>query len=604
MAPSLEVEDLGAPATKPTSAVKALDDKYREERDKRLNNSGSSQFREAKGELARFAIDPWTEEIVRDSVNEDVEVLIVGGGFGGLLAATRLIEVGVDDIRIVDKAGDFGGVWYWNRYPGVECDTEAYIYLPLLEETKYVPAAKFAPGAEIHAHALNIAKMNNLQSKAHFRTEALTLTWSDSLARWVATTSRGDTIRARFVISAIGILHKLHLPGIQGIEKFAGHSFHSSRWDFAYTGGDRFNSPLDKIRGKRIGIVGTGASSIQALPHLARSGAEVYVFQRTPSSVDAKPNPPTDRTWFESLKPGWQDHRADNFERILSGQPQDIDLVNDGWTHFMLSMEALGKDSSTPKDDILKKVDIKAMESLRSRVEEIVKDKETAEALKPWYGRLCKRPCFHNEYLDCFNYPNVHLIHTDGKGVDRISEKGVVSNGKEYELDCIIYATGFDWGTDYSQRANMTIKGRNGLTLTEKWEDGPSTLHGIIGRDFPNLLTFTHLQSSTSPNYTHLLSERSKHAAYLISEAKKRGIRTIEPTKDAEATWVKKMEDVALARLGYFKECTPGYLNAEGTLSPSTARGASLGLDSPVYNEMLDKWRKAGTMEGIEIDRV
>ncbi|KAF2501612.1 FAD/NAD(P)-binding domain-containing protein [Lophium mytilinum] len=603
MAPSLEVEDLGAPATKPTPEVKALDDKYREEREKRLNKSGTSQFREAKGKLARFAIDPWTEEIVRDPVNEDVEVLIVGGGFGGLLAATRLIDAGVDDIRIVDKAGDFGGVWYWNRYPGVECDTEAYIYLPLLEETKYVPTAKFAPGAEIHAHALNIAKMNNLQAKAHFRTEVLSLTWSDSLARWVATTSRGDTIRARFVISAIGILHKLHLPGIQGIENFAGHSFHSGRWDFAYTGGDRFNAPLDKIRGKRIGIVGTGASSIQALPHLARSGAEVYVFQRTPSSVDAKPNPPTDRTWFESLQPGWQEHRAENFERILSGQPQDIDLVNDGWTHFMLAMEALGKDSSTPMDDILKKVDIKAMESLRSRVEEIVKDKKTAEALKPWYGRLCKRPCFHNEYLDCFNYPNVHLIHTDGKGVDKVSEKGVVSNGKEFELDCIIYATGFDWGTDYSQRANMTIKGRNGLTLTEKWEDGPSTLHGIIGRDFPNFLTFTHLQSSTSPNYTGLLSERAKHAAYLISEAKKRGIRTIEPTEEAEAAWVKRMEDVAIARLGYFKECTPGYLNSEGTLSPSTARGASLGLDSPVYNEMLDKWRKAGTMEGIEIDR-
>jgi len=603
MAPSLEANDLGAPATHPTPSVKALDDKYREEREKRLNNSGTSQFREAKGELARFAKDPWSEEFERDAVDEDVDVLMVGGGFGGLLAATRLIEAGVDDIRIVDKAGDFGGVWYWNRYPGVECDTEAYIYLPLLEETGYVPTSKFAPGAEIHAHALNIAKMNNLHSKTHFQTEVLALTWSDSLTRWIAKTSRGDTIRARFVVSAIGILHKLHLPGIAGIEHFAGHSFHSSRWDFDYTGGDRFNTPLDKIRGKRIGLVGTGASSIQALPHLARSGAEVYVFQRTPSSVDAKPNPPTDRTWFKSLKSGWQDHRSENFERILMGEPQDIDLVNDGWTHFMIAMASIAKDSAADKDDILKKTDIQAMEGLRTRIEKTVKDKETAEALKPWYGRLCKRPCFHEEYLDCFNYPNVHLVHTNGKGVDRISEKGVVAKGQEYELDCIIYATGFDWGTDYSQRANMTITGRGGLTLTQKWEDGPSTLHGIIGRDFPNFLTFTHLQSSTSPNYTSLLSERAKHAAYLISEAKKRGIATIEPTAEAEAAWVKKMEDVALERLGYFKECTPGYLNAEGTLSPSTARGASLGLDAPVYNAMLAKWRKAGTLEGIEINR-
>jgi cyclohexanone monooxygenase len=434
----------------------------------------------------------------------------------------------------------------------------SYIYLPLLEETGTIPSAKFAPGAEIHAHALSIAQKNNLHSKALFQTEILKLTWSDDLTRWVANTSRGDTIRARFVVSSIGILHKLHLPGVPGIEHFSGHSFHAARWDFNYTGGDRFNAPLDKLRGKRVGIVGTGASGIQALPHLTRAGAEVYVFQRTPSSVDAKPNPPTDEAWFKSLKPGWQYHRADNFERILCGEPQDIDLVDDGWTHFMASMAALAKDSAADKDDILKKTDIQAMEALRARIEGVVKDKEVAEALKPWYGRLCKRPCFHNEYLDCFNAPNVHLVHTNGKGVEKITEKGVVAQGKEHELDCIIYATGFDWGTDYSQRANMTITGRNGLTLTEKWDKGPSTLHGIIGRDFPNFLTFTHLQSSTSPNYTHLLSERAKQAAYLISEAKKRGIRTIEPTENAEAKWVKKMEDVANERLGYYKTCTPG----------------------------------------------
>lgn len=434
----------------------------------------------------------------------------------------------------------------------------SYIYLPLLEELNYVPTAKFVPGSEIHEHALRIAKKNDLHSKALFQTEMLSLTWDDSLSRWIAQTNRGDTIRAKFVVSTIGILHKLHLPGVDGIEKFKGHSFHASRWDYNYTGGDRLGAPLDRLKGEKVGIIGTGASSIQALPALAKSGAEVYVFQRTPSTVDAKPNPPTDKAWFESLKPGWQEHRAHNFDSIICGVPQDIDAVNDGWTQFMLRMFALAKDSSAPQDDILKKVDIATMNSIRTRIEKIVKDSETAEALKPWYGRLCKRPCFHNEYLECFNYPNVHLVHTDGKGVEGVTEHGVKALGREYPLDAIIYATGFDWGTDYSQRANMTITGRGGLTLTEKWETGPSTLHGIIGRDFPNFLTFTHLQSSTSPNYTYLLSERAKQAAYLVSEAQKRGIKTLEPTVDAESKWVRKMEDVAIQRLGYYKECTPG----------------------------------------------
>jgi cyclohexanone monooxygenase len=287
------------------------------------------------------------------------------------------------------------------------------------------------------------------------------------------------------------------------------------------------------------------------------------------------------------LTPGWQEHRTHNFDSIICGTPQDVDAVNDGWTQFMQRMFALAKDSNAPKDDILKKVDIATMNTIRSRIEKIVKDPETAEALKPWYGRLCKRPCFHNEYLECFNYPNVHLVHTDGKGVEGVTEHGVKALGKEYPLDAIIYATGFDWGTDYSQRANMTVTGRGGLTLTEKWETGPSTLHGIIGRDFPNFLTFTHLQSSTSPNYTHLLSERAKQAAYLVSESQKRGIKTLEPTVDAEARWVKKIEDIAIQRLGYYKECTPGEFFFWVVISSGYARDWPVGGSDFVARRIL-----------------
>ncbi|OQV10561.1 hypothetical protein CLAIMM_14540 [Cladophialophora immunda] len=503
---------------------------------------------------------------------------------------------------MVDKASDFGGVWYWNRYPGLYCDTDAYIYLPLLKEIGHIPSSKYVPGHEIRAHALRIAEKENLLEKALLQTELNSITWSNELSRWIGETSRGDVIRARFVISAIGILHKLHLPGIQGIENFKGHSFHSSRWDYDYTGGDPFGAPLSKLGSKRVGLVGTGASTIQVLPHLAASGAEVYVFQRTPSGVDERANPKTDKAWFQSLKPGWQDERADNFENIYFGQNPHVDLVDDGWTRHVFAVL-----QSDPGDgsylERLKEAETLKMESIRSRVQNTVDDPETAEALKPWYVRTCKRPCFSNDYLPCFNNPNVHLVHTDGKGVERVTEQGVVAQGTEYKLDCIIYATGFDWSNDYSERANMTITGRNGQTMSEKWTRGPSTLFGMIGRDFPNLLLFTHLQSSTSPNYTHLLSERAKHAAYIVSECLKRQIDSVEPTQEAEDAWVKKLEATALKYLDFFMSCTPGYYNQEGQLSKVNLRNATVGLTGPEWYQLAAAWRAAGKLEGLELNR-
>jgi cyclohexanone monooxygenase len=198
------------------------------------------------------------------------------------------------------------------------------------------------------------------------------------------------------------------------------------------------------------------------------------------------------------------------------------------------------------------------MEEVRQRVDSIVQDPVTAKALKAWYSRVCKWPCFNDEFLPAFNKPNVHLIDTDGKGVDSVSKDEVIAAGAEHKLDCIIYATGFDWGNDYSQRANMEITGRGGIKMSEKWANGPSTLHGMIGQNFPNLLLFTHLQSSTSPNYTHLLQERAQHAAYIIAETIRRNARSIEPTQEAEDAWAKKLEGIAIKYLGFFQQCTSG----------------------------------------------
>jgi cyclohexanone monooxygenase len=439
----------------------------------------------------------------------------------------------------------------------------SYIYLPLLEETGHIPSAKYTPGYEIQEHIIRIATKEDLRPRALFQTEVSDITWDVDQKTWTGRTTRGDTIKARFVISTIGILHKLHLPGIPGIEDFEGHSFHSARWDYIYTGGDRYGAPLDKLNGKRVALVGTGASTIQTLPKLATSGAEVYVFQRTPSSVDQRDNVPTDKEWFSSLKPGWQEDRCLNFDAIINGSNPQLDMIDDGWTKHVFCLHSL--DTTEPFESRLQKADFDKMAEIRARVESIVKDKATAEGLKAWYARSCKRPCFNDEYLPSFNRPNVHLVNTDGKGVQEVTKTGIVAAGVEYEMDSIIYATGFDWSNDYSERANMTIIGRNGLALSNKWVRGPSTFQGMLTRDFPNLLLFTHLQSSTSPNYTHLLSERAKQAAYIISESIKHNIKSVEPTQEAEDAWVKKLEKIAIKYLDHFKQCTPGTYSQRAT---------------------------------------
>jgi cyclohexanone monooxygenase len=312
----------------------ALREKYRIEREKRLRPDASAQYVDLSGVHADFDRDPYVEPgFTRPAVAETVEVVIVGGGFGGMLAATRLRQAGVDSIRIVEKGGDFGGTWYWNRYPGAACDVESYIYMPLLEETGYIPSEKYAKASEIFAHCQRIGHKFDLYRAALFQTSVAGMDWDDDARRWIVATDRGDRLAARFVIIAGGVLHKAKLPGIPGIESFQGHSFHTSRWDYAYTGGGPAGG-LDRLADKRVGIIGTGATAVQAIPHLGASARQLYVFQRTPSSIGERNNQPTDEAWARSLQPGWQRDRITNFSAIVSGRPQDVDLVRDGWTYI------------------------------------------------------------------------------------------------------------------------------------------------------------------------------------------------------------------------------------------------------------------------------
>jgi cyclohexanone monooxygenase len=585
----------------------SLRERYREERDKRLRADGNDQYREVEGDLAHFVDDPYVEPgFTREALCDEVEVVIIGGGFGGLLAGARLREAGVEDIRIIEKGGDFGGTWYWNRYPGAQCDIESYIYMPLLEELGYIPTEKYSHGPEILAHTQAIGRHYDLYANACFQTEVTEMRWDDSLSRWQVSTNRDDRIKARFVCMANGPLSRPKLPGIPGVETFQGHTFHTSRWDYAYTGGDSSGN-LTGLRGKRVGIIGTGATAVQCVPHVAAEAEQLYVFQRTPSSIDVRGNHPTDPAWVDSLEPGWQQRRMNNFNILVEGGVQDVDLVNDGWTdtvrNLSTHLDRSGEDLSPEEGAAhLELADVRMMEQIRARVDSIVGDASTAEALKPYYRLFCKRPCFHDAYLPTFNRANVTLVDTQGRGVERITENAVVALGVEYELDCLIFATGFEVGTAFTRRAGYEIFGRKGLPLSEKWEKGRSTFHGFQSRGFPNCFFMAFIQAGLSPNFPHVLNEQSNHVAYIISRCLEKGATTVEASEEAEAAWVRTIHDSARTDQQFQLDCTPGYYNNEGKPGEGDGWfGGSYGGGAEAYFQLLRDWREAGDLQGLEL---
>ena len=582
-----------------------LRQKYRFERDKRLRAEGNEQYTDIS-DFAEYLEDPYMDSVTREPLFDEVEVAVIGGGFGGLLAGARLREAGIEDIRMIEKGGDFGGTWYWNRYPGAACDVESYIYLPLLEEIGYIPTQKYSQAPEILEHSRAIARHFDLYRNACLQTEVTELRWDEAQLRWVIRTNRGDQMRARYVVMANGPLHRPKLPGIKGIETFKGHTFHTSRWDYEYTGGDS-NGGLSKLKGKRIGIIGTGATAVQCVPHLGASADQLFVFQRTPSSIDVRNNRPTDPQWAASLEPGWQKERMNNFNALVSGGFAEVDLVNDGWTDIIGNLLIRLRQDASP--DLspeglarnLELADFEKMEQIRSRVENIVSDPSTAEHLKPWYRQFCKRPCFHDDYLATFNRPTVELIDTDGLGVDCVTEKGVVVKGVEYEVDCLIYATGFEVGTNFSRRAGYEIYGIGGKSLTEHWQDGARTFHGFHSHGFPNCFIVSGVQSGFTVNFPHMLEEQARHIAHILEHAQTNDIRRIEVTEESEEWWVERIISLSQNNIQFLESCTPGYYNNEGKPAARGVQSGSYGGGPVAFVQVLEQWRAEGDMRGLTL---
>ena len=575
-------------------------EKYRIEREKRLRADGIRQYKELKGDYEEFDRDPYVEPgFTRDAVIEDVDVVIVGGGFGGMIEAANLTKAGVTNFRIIEKAGDFGGTWYWNRYPNAACDVESYVYLPLLEDTGYMPTEKYAKAPEIFAYCQLLGRTFDLYRGALFQTEVEDMRWDESRKRWNVMTSRSDVLSAKFIVIAGGVLHKAKLPGIPGIETYAGRAFHTSRWDYSYTGGSS-QSLMEKLADKRVGIIGTGATAVQVVPKLAEAAKDLFVFQRTAACVGVRNNKPTDPEWFKSLKPGWQAERTRNFTQAVTGAQPAVDMIDDEWTKMnWVDTRKLPENDEEALE--LERIDFENMERVRQRIADVIKDPATAELMMPWYSQSCKRPCFHDEYLPAFNRPNVHLVDTDGKGVNEINESGVIVNGVEYPVDLLIFASGFEVTTGYTHRLGFDPKGRNGVSLSEAWAEGPATLHGVLSNGFPNMFMISTVQGAQATNFVHSITEAAQHVAFLIEQCVKGDIATIEPETAAQENWFETLFAQLWGIARYNATCTPGYLNSEGGGDMRSARAIAWMTSVLGFAEYVENWRQQGDLAGLTL---
>ena len=573
-------------------------EKYRIEREKRLRADGIRQYKELKGDYEEFDRDPYVEPgFTRDAVTEDVDVVIVGGGFGGMIEAANLTKAGITNFRIIEKAGDFGGTWYWNRYPNAACDVESYVYLPLLEDTGYMPTEKYAKAPEIFAYCQLLGRTFDLYRGALFQTEVEDMRWDESRKRWDVMTSRQDVLSAKFIVIAGGVLHKAKLPGIPGIETYAGRAFHTSRWDYSYTGGSS-QTLMEKLADKRVGIIGTGATAVQVVPKLAEAAKELFVFQRTAACVGVRNNKPTDPEWFKSLKPGWQAERTRNFTQAVTGAQPAVDMIDDEWTKMnWVDTRKLPENDEEALE--LERIDFENMERVRQRIADVITDPVTAELMMPWYSQSCKRPCFHDEYLPAFNRPNVHLVDTDGKGVNEINESGVIVNGVEYPVDLLIFASGFEVTTGYTHRLGFDPKGRNGISLSEAWAEGPATLHGVLSNGFPNMFMISTVQGAQATNFVHSITEAAQHVSFLIEQCVKGDIATIEPETAAQENWFETLFAQLWGIARYNATCTPGYLNSEGGGDMRSARAIAWMTSVLGFAEYVENWRKQGDLAGL-----
>lgn len=590
------------------------------ERNRRLRPDHSAQYQRMRDGFDDFIKDRVkADPIARDALELDLDMLIIGGGFAGIQTGAHLRRNGVDNFRIIERNSGFGGAWYFNRYPGAKNDSEAFIYLPLLEETGYQPTSRYIDAAEIVEHAERIGRHFGLYERALFQTTVTGARWDENAKRWIVETDRGDVFRTRFLEVAGGeSWSKPKMPGIPGIRDFKGCSFHAARWNYDYTGGN-VHGGLDKLADKRVAFVGTGATGVQVVPHLGAAAKQLYVIQRTPSMVLPRGEIPPDPPALAGREPGWHQKRMENFNNLMEGVPA-MPMNDLGFADLFVMAGQCGREIAAKAEAAgveltpLEHAELSNMlflEKARAHVGAVVKDPETAEKLKPYFATpWCKRPTWSGTYYETFNRPNVTLVASPG-GVERITEKGLVVNGEEIEVDCIIYGSGFELGsTELWQFVQFPLIGRNGLELSDYWADGYHNLHGMFVHNFPNFTQLTLIGNGLGANYLYGNSEQCKHIGWFIRQCLDQGVETFEATREAEIAWQKEIAashdttgNERLAAVQALKHaCTPSFYNNEGDYDQPRSLLNYFHGSCRNYISLLADWRNTPGMPGLLIN--
>lgn len=625
-----------------------IEEIYAHERQKRMHPEGNTQYIDVHSpDLQDLGKDLWIDYEALAKADppmrngDRIKFLITGAGHNGILSAVRLIGAGFkpEDIVLVDVAGGYGGTWYWNRYPGLMCDVEGYCYLPLLEETGYVPKHKYSYGAEIRKNTELIAERWRLRGM--FSTKVDRQVWDNSKDHWVVdlTQSFGDvrpptklTVNAQFVFMASGVLSTPKIPNVPGFEDFRKHgqTFHTSRWDYRITGGTQEQPDMTKLKDKNVAIIGTGATSVQAIPEVAKWAKHLYVIQRTPSYCGERGQKETTAAEWAKVAdgPGWQYRRSRNLNTYISANPEPVDSINDGWTRNQARSVIIGSDSyivepGKEKEHTAKMlaIDHPIAEELRSRIDKVVKDPKVADKLKPWYPGWCKRPTFNDDYLESYNRSNVTLVDTDGKGIQGFTERGVLVNGEELDVNLLILGTGFVSPFEITPNARQAapIIGRGGRPIEDKWRGSDfGTLFGVATHGFPNMFAYHLAGAGVSYNMTFTYDIIARLTACIIAEASRQSSDAekliIEPLEDGEQKWTSEV----VKRAGWFSAaaiCTPSYFTAEGdaTIEPASqeeallkARKAGWGGGAHDYGRIVDAYiaRTENKLEGFLVQEV
>ncbi len=487
------------------------------------------------------------------------DAVIVGAGFAGLYMLHKLRQLGLT-ARVYEAGTGVGGTWYWNRYPGARCDVVSVEYSYQFSEElqqEWEWSERYATQPEILRYINHVADRFDLRRDIQFETRVTAARFDEAAGRWRVETDRGDRVSAQFCVMATGCLSSANLPDFPGRDSFRGETYHTGRWP--HEGVD--------FTGKRVAVIGTGSSAIQSVPLIARQASQLTVFQRTASYTIPAHNTPLQAEEVAAIKRDYRGFRERNklqpfgvdfrtsSQSALATPPEEREReYEDRWTRGGLSF--LGAFADLMFD---REANHTAADFIRRKIASIVKDPAVAAKLAPSQIVGCKRLCVDTGYYETFNRPNVALVDVSASPIEAITPTGLRVGGRDYEVDCIVFATGFDAMT--GALLKIDVRGRGGQTLQQKWEAGPRTYLGLQTAGFPNLFTIT---GPGSPSVlTNMLPSIEQHVEWIaecISYLAEHRLHTVEATTAAEDAWVEQVNAVANRTL--YPGCSSWYLGA------------------------------------------